>query len=986
MTSRQAQVHFLLPAGRTEQYYPIIVAAISQELAELIDHYAYILFSADIFLRYQHPTCEEGIVPPLPDEDWEQLRQWVTVRQARKAEDRLQQQMWQTQRLRDALLNADVNIAEALVESGDIPGAITLLSRVAAWFAHERDGYQAARYAQRAAQLAHQINDVSTAVDHVLLVAYVYFHDTLSPELAQRDIQHGVDLATEVGDPVLLVRLSLAQAQIAFATLDDPHVREYLEEAQRYLTNIINTEERALLAYRIALLHARCAVVWEEWSTARHVLEEVLAAHPPTAHDICFDVLALLLAVLTEWHEAAAADRVYTVALALISDTDRRRLGLFHMHYATSLARRGELDTAYQTYQKAIHILDGVAEQYDLCILYQNMKSTLGRADNSFIQDLALYESTRIDLFHRTKGLNRGYRHEQKAAKSLVSAQPREVLRHLRLALYHYWADGAYFSLFGAYRLLSSLYSSHGYVVDALLAMIRTGETKRVKHLAEHITREADSQMVQTIITRLIEPSPAPHELPTVAHTLGILADVTPPPLLDSTLEYLIDLIRAPVQMMKQRFTRLESFHALANFVPQLNADQTNTIVNLALEIGQESHHWTVMEALIDLLNNCFIETHCRVDPTNYARVLAFAMAQIPNSMDGTHVERLIVHMGRTAPTDVRAAIIEHIKSSRSNDIHKLIDLAFLAVPVAEETIAPTITRIMEAINREPQVTVQDGREVTQWSFGGVSPGVLLHLTPLVPTQLHSTLVDGLLRAIINEHNDLGLRSAAATTLSELPVEFVENRADEVADYLLLCLEEELVTASYVASALASQRNVFSNFTMNLGAIETVQRTCLRGLGKLYRHVNQNRQDRVCQQIVQAGRHSHPELRQGAVMALEGLEGHPFPSRLLFTLVALLHDPDVQTCSWACAATAQLLERGMVSDYAEDLVERLCNLATSSSVDIRTGVAVAIGRLYQGNVVNETVQQTCGTLLDQLMEDVSHRVRRQAVAFRNNPL
>ncbi|MBP1468007.1 hypothetical protein EYB53_019980 [Candidatus Chloroploca sp. M-50] len=978
VTSKQVQVYFVLPKEFSNQYKPIVVDPLAQEIEELVSFYSYILFSANIYLGYRQPSIIEGMVPVISNEDWQHLKHWIEVRHARRSEERLHHQAWESQRLRDTLIKADVALAEAMETSGEALKAATIFSRVTAWLAQERDAYQAARFARQAARLYTNIGDFSSAVEQYLLLAKVYFQDTLSPELARQEIQEGMRIANNLGSAPLLIQLTLAQARVEFASLSDQNVAVCLLEAKRLVGELANVEEQSLFAQEIALLHARFACIWEDWATARQVLEEVVSAYPPLSRELRLEVLALFLAVLTEWNDSGTADKVYATALELIGDADHRRAGLFRMQYAASLARRGDLEAAYTTYHDALHNLDGVAEQYDLCLLYQNMQSTLLRSSGSFYKGMDKYESTRIDLFNRTKSLNRGYRHEQEAAESLAQGKYRDVMRHLRLALYHYWADGALFSIFGVYQLFASLHETTGKTADALFAALQSGEKKTVVRLSEKIASFGDARIVESIIAQLIQGQPTPRELSLTAAALGALADVAPPAMLDQILNYLIGLTRNPIRVAKHGYTRQEALKSLSEFVPQLNEIQTNLIVRLALELSREPQQWTILDAIIKLLNSCFTECTCRVEPDLYKSVFDFAVTQIGADALNQDAKRLIVHLGRTAPADVRADVESNIRNSARDVYTSLIDLAFLGADIEPETIKLVLNSILESINKKPHTRSEDGKEVTEWHFGGVPPQAVLHLVPVIPLTAQGKVVDGLLQAIINKDNDLGTRSSAAITLSELPLSFIKNREDEVADYLLFCLEENLETASYVSSALASQKDIFSNFVMNLGKVEEVQRNCLRGLGTVYGKISEPRQTRVLHQIVKASRHSNALLRQGASMALDRFDNEQLPSRLLFTLVALLHDQDPKSCSWACAAVARLLERGLIKEYTQDMIERLIDLAKSSSVEVRTGVAVALKKISESGSTDQIVRAEVSTMLAQLMQDISHTVRHEA--------
>jgi len=249
----------------------------------------------------------------------------------------------------------------------------------------------------------------------------------------------------------------------------------------------------------------------------------------------------------------------------------------------------------------------------------------------------------------------------------------------------------------------------------------------------------------------------------------------------------------------------------------------------------------------------------------------------------------------------------------------------------------------------------------------------------LLPS-LHNRVIDGLLEALINEHNDLATRSDAIWALSDLPTEVLAGRADEVADYLLWGAEGTLPRSSLIDWELESQTDPFSSFRINMGNIEQIRQSSLRALGRLYPYVDQDHQERINSHLVAGSRDASPTVRQGVAMALDSIKGDiVLPTRLLLALVVLLHDPDPGPCSWACVAGGHLMARGLADSFAEDLLERLLNLAeTAPVVGVRIGVAVGLQTLARSNQLDTTTRERILTALAVLSSDVSFRVRQEA--------
>ena len=336
--------------------------------------------------------------------------------------------------------------------------------------------------------------------------------------------------------------------------------------------------------------------------------------------------------------------------------------------------------------------------------------------------------------------------------------------------------------------------------------------------------------------------------------------------------------------------------------------------------------------------------------------------------------------MGRSAPQLIRTRILKYVHQS-PNTIERLSNLAILGEPISEIHLAETVHRIFDSIRARVQMSVEGNRQIKQLSFGGVGPRDIIYFKDILPPNLHTYVVDGLLEVVINRELDLSTRNSAIFTLAHLPREVVSYRAEEVLEFLLLGLEQKLEIGTFTEDALASVANPFSGSRMNFGNLENVHRSALRVLGQLYPLVERSFQSRIIQQIVAGGRHQSEVIRTGAAMALDALESsEALPNKLFFTLVALVHDPDSNVCGWACAASARLMKQGIVEPYKAELVERIIELATvATDIDVRRGATVGLRILEQSTWPDEEIRQRINRALAQLGQDMSHQVRRAAI-------
>ena len=769
--SQRLRLHIRLPKDRKAEYAPILVDPLDEEIKGLIAAYDPILFSAGINLKHLTANVIEGDVPAVPDNEWQRLKQEIETEQARRARNRLQQDVVRTQRLRELLVSAEVRQAEQMVAEERHLGAAAAFARAAALLARERQAAQAKQYAVRAAEQYLEAGDQLAAAQQYLQAAKVWLNNAHTPELATRQLEQAHKLAVELDMPVLRVRVLLTEAWAAFATLRDHDAQRLLEQAKELLPQIADESQRADLLRKLALQHATFAMVWEEWDAAREVLDVALAACPEAARDERLDLLQGLLEVSTECGDWETAERAYEEAQQLLDVTaEPRRRGIIAMHYGASLARRGALKEAYDVYSVAIQHLDGHADAYTLGLAYQNMQYMLVRNGAAFFTGFEQHEARRIDLFNISRAENRGYAHELRATADLSAQRYRGALQHIRLALAHYWHEGAWAGIEDAYQTVAALNTTTGRPVQALFAAIRASDSKAAELYSKTLRDAGDAKLLVEVVDTLAKVRPAACEQKVAAKALGILADVIPPTLLERVLEHLITLLQGPEDNDQHVQVRRYAAEALRQLVRQLTAEQTNTAMRVALDQLQRRQFWTITEELQKLLEEGFSLTQCQVDPELYAPVAEAMLTFSGVDHLRSRAESVAFHLARTAPRDVRAQVVAYLRE-RPDQLDRLIKLAVLKEPIPEEQLGATIEQILRAINPQPEVVIENGKQTTRIGFSAIRPRMVNSFNEVLSPSLHNRVIDGLLEAIISEHSHLATRSDAIWALSDLPTD-----------------------------------------------------------------------------------------------------------------------------------------------------------------------------------------------------------------------
>ena len=977
---QRLRLHFRLPRGYTDRYRPILVEPLAQKTRTLVhESYDEVLFLIGINLKFVEPAVTEDDLPTIPDDEWQQLKREIESEQARLAEDRIQQDSIRAQRLSELLVSDQVSQAERMAAEGRYIEAAESCARASALLRRERETVQAKKYAVQAAEMYLKGNNRMAAAEQYLQAAEVWLDSALSPELAVRELEQASNLSKEIDLPALRVRVMLAQARAEFALFDDEQAHGIMDQAAELLKSITDKTVRADLTRAAALQHSMLAMVWEKWTLAQEIMEKALADCPEDAPTERMDLLRGLIKVSAEIGDWQTADRAYHEAQQIGFDADPPRRGLLTMEYAASLARRRALLAAHDAYRESLQLFDGHVNAYTLSLAYQNMQHMLVRHGQHIYQDFDTDQARRIDLFHSTQADNIGYAHEMQARADLSAQKYRDALQHIRLALFFYWQQGAWAGIENSYQFLAVLNASTGRPIEALLSAIRGSDVKAAEQYSKIIQDGGNADALAVVVKALAGPRPTASEQSVSAKALAILADVIPPTLLHEVVVHLLGLLQRPEENLIDVAVRRNASEALRKLAAQLSAERANVVVRVALEQLSRQQFWTVTEDLLKLLGDCFANTEFRVDGDMYELVANTVLSFADMEHFRDQAERSATILAHNAPPAVRELVIAHLNKN-SDALYRLNYLAFLKEPISLEELSARIETILRSINPRPEVITEGKTQTISIGISAIRPDMLLNFKDILPPALYDRVIDGLLEAVISEHSDLANRADAIRTLSELPTDMLSRRADEIADYLLWGAEGTLPRSSLINMELQSQTDPFSNFRINMGNVEQVRQSSLHALGRLYSNVDPDRRERISDQLIFASRDPHPMVRQGVALALGAIESDSeLPTRLLLALVVLLHDSDPRPCSWACAAGAHLIVQGLAGNFAEDLVERLSNLANSSPVvEVRVGAAVGLRLLASSGRIDSETKQRVTVTLSVLSDDVSFRVRNEA--------
>ncbi len=871
-----------------------------------------------------------------------------------------------------------IDQAEHLMVEGRHSEAAQVLERVARRLVEARLFYEAEKYTERAAQQYLLADERPAAAQHFFTAAEMLLSHATTPELARRPLEQADQLTRELEIPELRVQVLLTEARLAFAALLDQEVRDSLARASDLLPHIANEVQRTTLLRNVALQHATFAMVWEEWERARELLDTALQKCPPYARDEQLDLLQLLLNVHSEQGEWDSADYVFQKAQQVWTTAQGHiRLAVIRMHYAASLARRGELIRAFDTYNDVIQRIEGKADSYTLWLAYQNMQYMLLRHGPLLFTEFDQHEVRRLDLFNLTEAENKGYAHQVQAEIDLGKENYRGALKHIRFALAHCWSEGSWLGIEEVYQTMASLWAKTDTPVMALLAAVRASDLKAATQISETLRHKNDVEQLADVIRRLTIVHPAISEQKVAVSALCQLVDVIPPPMLKHVIDHLYTLVQQTEGNQQEGEVRRYAVMALRHLVPQLTDDQISDAVKLALVQLPRQQFWTISEELLNLLYTCFLEG--RVDPDLFAPVAEVMLRFPPGEHLQVQAERVAVQLARTAPRDVQQRVVTHLQE-HPDDTERLGQLTFLQVPIGEEELGARIEQILQSITPQPQVS-ESG---TQIAVGGFRPRTLVNFYDVLSPEMTERVVDGLLTAIFHEHTPLWTRSDAVVALSDLPPNVLVSWAGKITERLLPAAEGTLKVSSFIDW----QTNPFSNMRMNTGNKDQVRRVSLYALGKMYRYVYGEQRIAIEAILGIAMREISTSVREGVAMALNAIASEqPIPQRLWAPLVVLAHDPASEVCSRAAIASGHAIGSGTARGFADDLFEQLLHLAGSgSTVEMRMGAAIGLRTVALSSWLSPQSRNRLLHALALLSRDASFRVRQNAKLDQQLPL
>lgn len=846
-----------------------------------------------------------------------------------------------------AQIHEDIEQAEQSIRDGRHEKAGDELGKAAERLIQRQQAAQARKYAHRSAHqymLAEKKN--AAILQYVQAIEAWLSQTTYEPFVLLNDLREAEKLL-DAGQWSLQTRLWLAKAKVYFALGYTAELQQTWAELPALLNKMYAGQAQRTYLTQLALQQAAYARVQNRWSDAETLLRQAIQEWewPAETNEILFDLLKVLMFLYAEQGQWQKADEIYDLGLARFLSAGRLE-NLWRMHHAATLARRGALSQAYDTYMKIKTPIDKLDDP-ERHHFYQDMMCMLTQySTGQEMVSVMAFDAPRLDLWTEVGRVNLAHQEGLHGVLMATADRLPTAVRQAEAALGHYWQAAQWAGVRQTQQILSKLYRQNNQPVLALVTAVRAGD----RHLAQAAARQLLSVTTPDTIHQALAPllviRPAMDEQEAALKALTILGDLIPADLLPQAITLLMELAQKPKKGESGQEVRRYAVEALRQLALQFSLDQTNEVVQLATAELDEEAFYTIHEELLFLLNICFARP-IKIQAKLFRPAWKAILGRSNRDFLRTEAEAAMASLAQQAPTAVRQEVVAYLRQSERP--LAFCYLASLGEKLTPSELSTSVNWILDAITPEP-----DSKGLLAYSY--IPATALNFFNDLLPAhpELYNRVIDGLLAAVRNPHGLASTQREALITLPRLPEKVWQARASEIATLLLTILRGEGVK-------LGENEAEFRQYA-------------LAALGSLLHHSNEKLQDEIVQTLLAEYQTGSLAGRLGTAQALGAMEPSPVTAvqALLFTS---LHDAHAEVRTWAARAAGVWAAQGHAT--SEILLESLLVLAqTEREATVRAGIATALKMAHDKGKLKAPLKRRVTAQLAQLGSDVHFRVRQ----------
>jgi hypothetical protein len=243
--AQRLQICFGIPSGYKEQYKPVLIEPLIQNLTQSINLYDPVLKAADINLKIVS-KIEDRDVKPMPEEEWQRFKHEIETEIAHRDRDHLHLNIVRTQYLRRLLVNDEISQADHMASADQHLEAAIRYKSVADTLAQAKEASQARFYAQKSAEEYLSAENQEKAAAQYLRSADIWLDNAVSPGLARRELDEAKQLIESINNSSLHVRFLLTQARLAFTHLQDDDAARLLDQATELIPQVFDTSSLSI--------------------------------------------------------------------------------------------------------------------------------------------------------------------------------------------------------------------------------------------------------------------------------------------------------------------------------------------------------------------------------------------------------------------------------------------------------------------------------------------------------------------------------------------------------------------------------------------------------------------------------------------------------------------------------------------------------------------------------------------------------------------
>ena len=847
----------------------------------------------------------------------------------------------------------------ALAEKdGDVEAVANTNAKLATLFKQEKRYVQARNCARKSANYFLKANKKGNAVEQYLYAAKIWInHTALATTTANHDLEKAEKIASELNNFTLLARVFLLQAQYGILRGTRQHTEKMWQQVESLLSKI-RPDHQIEISTELAIQKAVIARLDGKIETVINLLKEADKRDwPVQSISTRLELLWCMLFFYSESGNWQEVDRIYNNVQELLNDRDESQYASWLMHFAASLARRGEAEKALDAYHLALPFFQGekatLLQKHDF---FQNMQYTLLRHAGLDIFSSAMkYDTERLDLALNVLHEDIGYLHITRARREYFEGKIEEAFIHAQFALMYAWRKGDWSGLSEANKILVSLYGFEEEYVSATFVAINTAQDKTIEKYASHLNNLSNPDEVRYVIDSLIQEWPTRADLEGVLVAISQCTDIVPPDRLEQVIQYLIDVLQQYLPNEFASNTCQSAIKVLRLLAPQLDQPQTQEIVQLSTEILYKPIHWTIKREAIQLIGACFYNKRLQLELYSSATE-AILLYRNENVLQ-TETDVALLHIAINAPSQVRHRITTLFREHSNWNY-----LAILKEPILDKTVEAYIENILRSITPH--------RKNGSISYSGQRARSINNFNEYITLPFGNFVIDGLLAAIRNPEGFLTQKSDAILTLRWLPDDILKERANEIGQFLL-----QVIKGKHINSEVNDFLNWFGNE-------EDVRRNGLYTLGRLLSLVDNSLKKQIYKELVFLSRSKSSTIRMGVAMSLRALgnTSSKLPPDLTFVLIELLQDENPQIRHWAASAAGhRIVEKQIPKNTSRFLIQRLLQAAKEeTNVHARAGVAYGLRILLESDNLSKPLREQVQQARNRLSHDLNYQVRKMA--------